>query len=191
MWSTKNLTKIKCSYPIVQSYKMSIGYKLEFESLRPPHSLLFKNYTSLVFVLILLTSCSGTRPELISQFPPCPDKPNCVSSKSSLSLHKIAPLTHKKTSQDARLKLLKIIKSMPRSQILADKDNFIHVEFTSKIFQFVDDVEFYFEEPGKIHFRSASRVGHSDMGINRGRMEEIRRLFEKNLSISIGAGLPN
>ena len=56
-------------------------------------------------------------------------------------------------------------------------DEFLHIEFTSKIFRFVDDVEFYFDEPGVIHFRSASRIGHSDMGVNRDRMEEIERLF--------------
>ena len=44
---------------------------------------------------------------------------------------------------------------------------------------FTDDVEFYFDEPGTIHFRAASRVGHSDMGVNRDRIEEIRRLFTK------------
>jgi len=60
-----------------------------------------------------------------------------------------------------------------------NKENFLHVEFTSKIFRFVDDVEFYFNAPGIIHFRSASRIGHSDMGVNRHRMEEIRHLFTK------------
>ena len=56
-------------------------------------------------------------------------------------------------------------------------DEFLHIEFTSKIFRFIDDVEFYFDEPRVIHFRSASRIGHSDMGVNRDRMEEIERLF--------------
>ena len=58
-------------------------------------------------------------------------------------------------------------------------DEFLHIEFTSKIFRFIDDVEFYFDKPGVIHFRSASRIGHSDMGVNRDRMEEIERLFIK------------
>ena len=156
---------------------MNVNYK---PGLKPPKQVsnsLHKNYAFLIFVLILLANCSGTKPILIGQFPPCPDKPNCVSSKSSLSLHKIAPLTYEGNSKNAREKLLGIINSMPRTQISMDNENFIHVEFTSKIFQFVDDVEFYFESPGTIHFRSASRVGHSDMGVNRDRMEEIRRLF--------------
>ena len=66
---------------------------------------------------------------------------------------------------------------MPRAKLLANTNKFIHIEFTSKIFRFVDDVEFYFDEPGVIHFRSASRVGYSDMGVNKNRMEEIERLF--------------
>ena len=68
---------------------------------------------------------------------------------------------------------------MPRARISMNIDEFLHIEFTSKIFRFIDDVEFYFDEPGVIHFRSASRIGHSDMGVNRDRMEEIERLFIK------------
>jgi uncharacterized protein (DUF1499 family) len=69
---------------------------------------------------------------------------------------------------------------MPRTNIVSEKKSLIHVEFTSEIFRFVDDVEFYFEDPGIIHFRSASRLGHSDLGVNRERMENIRQLFEYN-----------
>jgi uncharacterized protein (DUF1499 family) len=89
----------------------------------------------------------------------------------------IAPLIYKSTFPEAKEKLLTVIESMPRSEIVTNKEIFLHVEFTSKIFRFVDDVEFYFNAPGIIHFRSASRVGHSDMGVNRHRMEEIRHLF--------------
>ena len=91
----------------------------------------------------------------------------------------IAPLIYQNSFLEAKEKLLKVIKSMPRAEIVTDKENFLHVEFTSKIFRFVDDVEFYFNEPGVIHFRSASRIGHSDMGVNRHRIEEIRHLFTK------------
>ena len=142
---------------------MNVECKPESEPRKATPNSKSKNYIPLIFVLILLMNCSGTRSILIGQFAPCPAKPNCVSSKSSVSLHKIAPINYKGRSQDAREKILGIIKSMPRTKISADEDNFIHVEFTSKIFRFVDDVEFYFEELGTIHFRSASRIGHSDM----------------------------
>ena len=91
----------------------------------------------------------------------------------------IAPLIYQSTFPEAKEKLLKVIKSIPRAEIATNKENFLHVEFTSKIFRFVDDVEFYFNEPGIIHFRSASRIGHSDMGVNRHRMEKIRHFFTK------------
>ena len=91
----------------------------------------------------------------------------------------IAPLIYQDSFLEAKEKLLKVIKSMPRAEVTIDKGSFLHVEFTSKIFRFVDDVEFYFNEPRVIHFRSASRIGHSDMGVNRHRIEEIRHLFTK------------
>ena len=156
---------------------MNVNYKPGLEPRKQVSNSLHKNYAFFIFVLILLANCSGTKPILIGQFPLCPDKPNCVSSKSSLSLHKIAPLTYEGNSKNAREKLFGIINSMPRTQIAMDNDDVIHVEFTSKIFRFVDDVEFYFESSGTIHFRSASRVGHSDMGVNRERLEKIRQRF--------------
>ena len=63
------------------------------------------------------------------------------------------------------------------SRVKNEKDNFIYVEFFSEIFGFVDDVEFYFNKPGVIEFRSASRIGYSDLGVNRNRMESIRSKF--------------
>ena len=91
----------------------------------------------------------------------------------------VAPLIYESSFPEAKEKLLKVIESMPRAEVATDKENFLHAEFASKIFRFVDDVEFYFNEPGVIHFRSASRIGHSDMGVNRHRIKEIRHLFTK------------
>ena len=153
--------------------------KSNMGSFNPEPCSLNRTYILSIFLVILLTGCLGKRPESIGQFVQCPDKPNCISSKSPSSLHKVSPLTYQGTLQEAKEKLLEIFESIPRTRISTDKDNFLHVEFTSKIFRFVDDVEFYFDEPGTIHFRSASRVGHSDMGVNRDRIEEIRRLFTK------------
>jgi uncharacterized protein (DUF1499 family) len=135
----------------------------------------------LLFLLALLTGCSGSKPGSIGQFIDCPDKPNCISSKSMISAHMLSPLKYKGTKVEAKEALLKVLESMPRTLVSTNTDNFLHVEFTSKIFQFVDDVEFYFDESEMIHFRSASRVGHSDMGVNRDRMNEISRLFFKTI----------
>jgi uncharacterized protein (DUF1499 family) len=67
---------------------------------------------------------------------------------------------------------------MKRSNIVTEQELFVHTEFTSALFRFVDDAEFFIDDANKvIHVRSASRVGHSDMGVNRKRVEEIRALF--------------
>ena len=131
-------------------------------------------------IFILLTSCAGTKPDSIGQFVDCPDKPNCVSTKSDVTSHKVSPLTYKSSLQEAKNKLIKIVNMLPRSKIINNNESFLHVEFTSLVFRFVDDLEFYFNEAGIIHFRSSSRIGHSDMGVNRDRVEEIRLLFKKD-----------
>jgi len=136
--------------------------------------------TIICLIFILLTSCAGTKPDSIGQFVDCPDKPNCVSTKSSTTSHKISPLTYMSSLQEAKNKLIKIVKMLPRSKIINNNESFLHVEFTSLVFRFVDDLEFYFNEAGIIHFRSSSRIGHSDMGVNRDRVEEMRLLFKKD-----------
>jgi uncharacterized protein (DUF1499 family) len=111
------------------------------------------------------------------QLAPCPDSPNCVNSQAPAgdTEHASAPLTYSGTAEAARTRLREVIASMPRTKIVADEGDYLRAEFTSLIFRFVDDVEFVFDDAAKtIHFRSASRVGRSDMGVNRKRMEEIR-----------------
>ena len=77
-----------------------------------------------------------------------------------------------------RLKV--VIGAMPRSKIVTADERYIHAEFSSGLFRFVDDVEFLIDPDTKtIHFRSASRVGRSDLGVNRKRMEEIRQRFDQ------------
>jgi uncharacterized protein (DUF1499 family) len=77
--------------------------------------------------------------------------------------------------------LKKALSGMKRTTIVAEKEDYLHAEAKSLIFRFVDDVEFYFPvDQNIIHVRSASRVGQSDMGVNRKRVEEIRWRFDKH-----------
>lgn len=111
---------------------------------------------------------------------PCPASPNCVCSQADDPQHKIAPLKLEGSAPAAFKKLKDIVFAMPRTAIVTQNDSYLHVEFTTALFRFVDDVEFLVDaEQHIIHFRSASRVGHSDLGTNRRRMEAIRRSFEK------------
>lgn len=110
---------------------------------------------------------------------PCPDSPNCVSSSSEDPDHRIEPLRYASSAEAARERLLVVLRSLPRVRIVTGDPSYIHAEFTSAVFRFVDDVEFRIVDQDKvIHVRSASRVGYYDFGANRRRMEEIRKLFE-------------
>ncbi|NJN83040.1 MAG: DUF1499 domain-containing protein [Caldilineaceae bacterium] len=115
-----------------------------------------------------------------SRLAPCPATPNCVSSQSTPDdeEHWIAPLTFAGSLEDARSRILAVVAEMPRHKIVVAEDDYLHIEFRSRIFRFVDDVEFLFDGESKlIQLRSAARLGKSDLGVNRKRMEEIRRAF--------------
>lgn len=110
----------------------------------------------------------------------CPNTPNCVSSQSADAAHKIEPLTYTSSPGEAFAKLEQVIKSQPRTKIITSSPNYLYVEFTSAIMGFVDDVEFYLDADAKlIHVRSASRLGQSDLGVNRKRIETIRAKLQE------------
>jgi len=109
---------------------------------------------------------------------PCPKSPNCVSTQAIDENQKIEPIKYSGSLEDAKGKILNIINSLKRSKIITDEENYIHIEFRTATFRFVDDVEFLFDDKEKIiHFRSRARMGYSDMGVNRKRMEQITKLF--------------
>lgn len=75
-------------------------------------------------------------------------------------------------------RLLAVIRAIPRSTVVESGPAILRAQFRTRIFRFVDDAQFVFDDATKtIHFRSASRVGRSDLGVNRRRMEEIRKAF--------------
>lgn len=125
---------------------------------------------------------AGKRPNHLGvrdgQLTPCPNTPNCVCSQSSDAVHKIEPLTYNSTPEQAFAELKRLIQSLPRTKIITESEDYLHVEFTLPIVGFVDDVEFYLERNANvIHVRSASRVGMSDLGVNRRRIETIRTKY--------------
>ena len=109
---------------------------------------------------------------------PCPASPNCVSTQTTDAEHRMEPIPFTGTSEETIQRIKELVAQMPRTKIVTVEDNYLHAEFRSAIFRFVDDVEFLVDpEAQLIHFRSASRVGHSDLGVNRRRMEKIREAF--------------
>ena len=91
------------------------------------------------------------------------------------------PIRFLGSSEDAMRKLIAAVEAQPRMTIISQRDNYLYAEARSLIFRFVYDVEFLVDDGGKvIHFRSASRVGYSDLGVNRQRMERIKAAYDKS-----------
>jgi len=109
---------------------------------------------------------------------PCPSSPNCVSSAASDAGHRVEPLAFTGPPAAAMARLRATIAALPRAQVTRFDDGSLQAEFTSWLLRFVDDVDCVLDAgAGVIHIRSASRVGYSDLGVNRKRVEQIRAAF--------------
>jgi uncharacterized protein (DUF1499 family) len=88
------------------------------------------------------------------------------------------PIPYTGSQAEARERLLRVLHAYPRTRIVKEEPGYIHAECRSLLFRFVDDVELELDDDAKeIHFRSASRLGRKDFGVNRQRMEQIRGAF--------------
>jgi len=113
---------------------------------------------------------------------PCPQKPNCVSSVNTEKSRFVAPLQYSGSAKAAQARLLKVLDSLKGAHVVTSDEHYIHAEFMSPIFKFVDDVEFLIDENTQtIQLKSASRVGSYDFGANRKRITKIRDLFEEGI----------
>jgi len=133
--------------------------------------------------IALLGACATERGPMTTRpgelLPPCPSSPNCVSSLAPDADHRVAPLAFRGDPAAAMRRLRDVIAAMPRARVVSASDTALHAEFTSRIFRFVDDVDCAVDPAaGVIQIRSASRVGYSDLGVNRQRVEAIRTAFE-------------
>lgn len=109
---------------------------------------------------------------------PCPGSPNCVSSLAEGEGHAVAPLPFSGPPSAAWEKLRKALSSMPRTTIVMQTDDYLRAEAVSRLWRFVDDIECVLDaEKQVIHVRSASRIGYSDFGVNRKRVEALRSRF--------------
>ncbi|HIE97300.1 MAG TPA: DUF1499 domain-containing protein [Planctomycetes bacterium] len=133
---------------------------------------------------IFLLSLTAARPADLGvhggRLSDLPSTPNCVSSYATDELHSIQPLTFEGDPARALAKVRDLVHNMAGATLVETKYNYLHVEFRSPFFRFVDDAEFCLDaHANQIHFRSASRTGHSDLEVNRTRMERIRKLFQR------------
>ena len=109
---------------------------------------------------------------------PCPDTPNCVNSQAT-GAHAVAPIAFADSPLAALQRMARVLESMPRTRIVERTAGYLRAEASSRIFGFVDDVELLLDAEARVlHVRSASRLGYSDLGVNRRRIEAIRAAFE-------------
>lgn len=109
----------------------------------------------------------------------CPDSPNCVSSLADNRHRFIAPFRFHDTPEQAMQRLRNAVLGEQRITLVSGEGGYLHAEARSRVFRFVDDLEFVLvPAAGLIHVRSAARTGYSDFGVNRKRIERIRRSFD-------------
>ena len=142
--------------------------------------------TVAILVAGIVTGCvmglfSGKRPESLGvsagRLAPCKPTPNCVSSQADPSdaTHYVVPIAVREDPARTFAALKRVVQANERVNIVADDRDYLYAEYRSRIMGFVDDVEFWLDPHAKlIHVRSASRVGTSDLGVNRERIERIR-----------------
>lgn len=112
-----------------------------------------------------------------ASLPPCPRKPNCVSSQEGEASRRIEPLRYSGGPAEAWARLKAVLLAMSRIEIVEEAPGRLRAVATTKLWRFKDDLEFLDGGPGVIEVRSASRIGYSDLGANRRRIERVRKAF--------------
>jgi uncharacterized protein (DUF1499 family) len=142
--------------------------------------------STLALATLGLASCSGKPPPNLGirdgKLSPCPDKPNCVSSQAADPSQFVEPLVFSAPASVAQVALLETLSEMEGATVMTAESFYVRAEFTSDRLKFVDDVEFLIDPLSNIiHVRSASRLGYSDLGVNRKRVELIRTRLNQAL----------
>ena len=125
---------------------------------------------------------SGTPPTQLGasagRLAPCPDTPNCVNSQAQDDHHRIAPLAYTGDASAAMARLAQVIARQQGATIVTREGDYLYATMQTPVMGFVDDIEFL-ADPAQHHInvRSASRLGRSDFGVNRKRVEEVRAAF--------------
>lgn len=139
---------------------------------------MFQKTLIIIFLCTSLPVFSNQQESEIMKLKPCPDSPNCVSSQSTDKEHFIQPISYATNADEALLEIKTIILALPRTRLVSENNQSLHFEFKSRFLKFVDDVDIIINDANKVmDIRSASRTGYSDFGVNRKRVEIIRKNF--------------
>ena len=106
--------------------------------------------------------------------PPCPDTPNCVSTEATRASQRVPTVPFGDAPAAALARAKSALLAEPRTTLTIERDGHLHAECRSFLFRFVDDVDIVVDPVAHVYrFRSASRVGRSDLGVNRKRIARI------------------
>lgn len=132
-------------------------------------------------LVVAIAGCATTAPvplrlpELLG----CPGRPSCVSTEDADPVHRIEPMPLHGSPAATIACLRAVLAAMPRTVVTQPADLALHAEITSLLWRFVDDVDLLADPAsGRLRFRSVSRVGYSDLGVNRARMEDVRSRYQ-------------
>jgi len=111
---------------------------------------------------------------------PCSSRPNCVSSQAEDRPHQTRPFPYSGSREETQAKLGAILDATPRVHWVTRDERYWHLTAISRLFRYTDDLELQFDDSAKlVHLRSASRIGVSDMGVNRARVRALREAYER------------
>jgi len=130
----------------------------------------------------LLSACAGSPPQKLlteaERFVECPTSPNCVSSDSANDEQRIAAFRINPEAAGVWQAVKAAVQSMPHTTLVTDQNNYLHAECHSALMGYVDDLQLQLRPKlGVIAVYSASRVGYSDFGVNRKRIEQLQNLL--------------
>lgn len=144
------------------------------------HNTAFWKPVLTILLAVAVSSCSGLEMEKdmtgSNRLADCPDRPNCVSSNAENPRHTVAPMVLIGDTAAKWAAIQAVVSGLPRSTVVKATDQYLHVVFKSRLFRFVDDLELKLDpQSDVISIRSASRVGYFDLGVNRRRVESLRK----------------
>lgn len=135
-----------------------------------------------VLVSLLLVSCSSAvivaKGLNEGKLAPCKSKPNCVSSFDKRDSYYMSSLDLRMSESEIIDKIIILLKERTDVEVITVEEGYIHAVFTTNLMKFKDDVEFLVKK-NTVHFRSESRVGYSDWGVNKKRIEEFKAYLKQ------------
>lgn len=140
-----------------------------------------KRYYYFLFFIVFASCSPSQMPNHLGvnegKFELCPGSPNCVNTQEGNKELKAWPFQGDLAA--TRTKVIQAAQSLSRVELIKETPNYLHFECTTAVWKFIDDVEFYFDTENKVvHYKSASRVGKSDIGANARRMKKMAEAYK-------------